>query len=172
MTTAPRLKLRLRSDGLFIVEPDGLIGPFGDPPEAAAYVEARDRRRLGRRKRLRTPLPARLAALGVAVAAVLAGCQAEPSPQVQRITAERVAQELVRSHLRDPGSAQFSNLRHGDLDGIASVCGLVNARNGFGGYEGGRRFIVAGDAVLIAGEIDGEAFNGLWLSACVPSVSQ
>jgi hypothetical protein len=43
----------------------------------------------------------------------------------------------VRKQLRDPESAQFSDMRSTALtNGQLAVCGLVNSKNGFGGYGG------------------------------------
>lgn len=41
--------------------------------------------------------------------------------------------EAVKEQLRDPTSAQFRNIRKGQL---MYVCGEVNSKNGFGGYGG------------------------------------
>ena len=50
----------------------------------------------------------------------------------------------VESVLRDPKSAEFDNLRvlvsPADPDD-AIICGTVNAKNGFGGQSGPRRFV-------------------------------
>lgn len=51
--------------------------------------------------------------------------------------AESVVEDSVREKLRDPESAQFSSMRAFKGDGrLIGVCGLVNAKNGFGGYVG------------------------------------
>jgi len=49
------------------------------------------------------------------------------------------AREIVKTQLRDPGSAQFRGLRLKDPN---TVCGEVNAKNGFGGYSGWQAFVV------------------------------
>lgn len=49
------------------------------------------------------------------------------------------AREIVKTQLRDPGSAQFRGLRLKDSN---TVCGEVNAKNGFGGYSGWQSFVV------------------------------
>lgn len=48
-------------------------------------------------------------------------------------------QSEVRSLLIDPGSAQFSNFTVFEETGV--VCGLVNARNRFGGYDGDKQVV-------------------------------
>ena len=55
------------------------------------------------------------------------------------------ARQLILSELRDAGSAHFRNLRKVNAIGFDLVCGEVNARNGFGGYVGFERFVVATD---------------------------
>jgi hypothetical protein len=57
------------------------------------------------------------------------------------ITAER----SVRSRLKDPESAQFSDSIY-TVGGY--VCGMVNARNSFGAYSGQQAFMMAGDGVI------------------------
>jgi hypothetical protein len=76
--------------------------------------------------------------------AALTGCDAAP-PVLPR---EDARLELVRAQLKDPASAQFSNVRA--VGGV--LCGNVNARNSFGGYTGARAFIVSGASVMIDGE--------------------
>lgn len=44
---------------------------------------------------------------------------------------------IVLSKLRDPGSVQWGEHKAGtDANGKTFVCGMVNAKNGFGGYTG------------------------------------
>ncbi|MGE4351556.1 MAG: hypothetical protein AB7E52_05130 [Bdellovibrionales bacterium] len=48
----------------------------------------------------------------------------------------------VRDALKDPDSAKFYAMKAGkDPSGVITVCGLVNAKNGFGGYTGKKPFI-------------------------------
>ena len=51
------------------------------------------------------------------------------------------AQAAVRAELRDPDSAQFKNVFVIGTGYDKTVCGNVNARNGFGGYTGFTPFI-------------------------------
>ena len=69
----------------------------------------------------------------VALAAFLAGL-APASAEAPQIQAARAA---VKATLRDPGSAQFSEVAAKP----GAVCGWVNARNGFGGYGGRLLFV-------------------------------
>lgn len=92
-------------------------------------------------------MKASLAAL--VAAAMLAGCQTStipPPPSTTRYTvneAERAAvEEGVRRSLKDPASAMFGGMLASDAgNGVKYVCGLVNARNSFGGYTGNTSYI-------------------------------
>lgn len=53
------------------------------------------------------------------------------------------ARSSVLAKLKDPASAQFDGLQVNPR--IGSVCGMVNARNSFGGYTGMKRFIAFSD---------------------------
>lgn len=64
------------------------------------------------------------------------------------------AKRLVRATLTDPQSAQFESLRQGKDD--KTVCGLVNSRNRFGGYDGRRRFYAELGSRSVQVEPDGE----------------
>lgn len=66
-------------------------------------------------------------------------------PQPAQLTDPlRDAAELsVRSRLRDPDSAQFRKLHATRQAETVYVCGEVNAKNGYGGYDGFEPFYVA-----------------------------
>ncbi len=56
-------------------------------------------------------------------------------------------QEKLILRMKDPSSAQFRNVKlnfHGD-----ALCGEVNARNGFGGYNGFKHFVVTQDGAYV-----------------------
>jgi hypothetical protein len=63
----------------------------------------------------------------------------------------------VRLTLRDPDSAQFRNIRVVRLEpttttrGVTQVCGEVNAKNGFGGYNGFLGFVTARPGMVNTG---------------------
>jgi hypothetical protein len=80
----------------------------------------------------------------------------EPAADVQ------IAKDAILEVLKDPKSAQFSDITH--RRGDRAVCGRVNAKNGFGGYTGPTRFIVLdGQPVVDDG---GDDFGRQWASAC------
>lgn len=114
--------------------------------------------------------------LALTLAATLAGC-AQPAPPrntfgmptpaaaparapvvwtLDRATAAetREAQDAVRAVLRDPESARFrSIIALKGSNGRRSICGLVNSRNGFGGYVGDTAFYWSqGSAPMLASE--------------------
>ena len=69
---------------------------------------------------------------------LLAACQSEAGKQAALESALiEAAKSSVTMQLRDPASAVFSQVTTSD----GKVCGYVNAKNGFGGYAGGRRFV-------------------------------
>lgn len=71
------------------------------------------------------------------------------------------SQDSVGSQLKDPTSAKFSSERVGKG---GAVCGLVNAKNSFGGYAGDARYIsIAGNSSVDDG---GEEFSSLWAKLC------
>ena len=51
------------------------------------------------------------------------------------------ADKLVRPRLKDPSSGRFAALQGATTDKGSLMCGLVNAKNGFGGYNGSQRFV-------------------------------
>jgi hypothetical protein len=75
------------------------------------------------------------------IVALLGGCQRADIGS---------AEDLVRQQLKDPDSATFSR-ETAIVDGPhTTVCGLVNAKNSYGGYVGPRRFY----ALVDRGEAD------------------
>lgn len=87
-----------------------------------------------------------------------AAIPAEPTPeqiareQARRINSENISQvtatkRQVRQLLRDPSSVRFGEVRvvrdgDGVTGAIIGVCGVYNARNGYGGMSGDQMFIV------------------------------
>ncbi|WP_261168943.1 hypothetical protein [Serratia ficaria] len=63
--------------------------------------------------------------------------------------AEKFAEGVIGSNLKDPHSARFSSLvtyrikQGAGYADLVHVCGLVNAKNNFGGYAGNSRFVVS-----------------------------
>ena len=70
--------------------------------------------------------------------------------------------------LKDPDSAKFGGIKEriSVKNGMHVACGTVNAKNGFGGYGGFKRFISAGnqETTLIEGKT--ALFAQEWASLC------
>lgn len=89
-----------------------------------------------------------IAALAFALSACGPVTPTQPAPdratQWHALTSAEVqaVQDGVRSRLKDPLSAQFSDFisAGGTQGGVIYVCGKVNAKNSFGGYTGFQRF--------------------------------
>ncbi|MEG3089181.1 hypothetical protein [Sphingomonas sp. PB4P5] len=82
-------------------------------------------------------------------------------------TYRAAAQELVKQHLHDPSSAEFSDIRVIPAGGGKPiiVCGKVNSKNGFGGMNGAKRFVVGG-TVAVEEEVGEADMNQLWATFC------
>lgn len=77
------------------------------------------------------------------------------------------AQERVRSRMRDPQSVQFRNTRSLNTGNVAWVCGMYNAKNGFGGYAGFEPFVVTPTQVITATDAEAnEAANRTLAERC------
>ena len=91
----------------------------------------------------------------LSVSALVAGCATTGVPDGTRferhtVTAAQLValQTSVKRILKDPDSAQFSDLKARKMvmpgNRIAyQVCGFVNAKNSFGGYSGRSQFVGA-----------------------------
>ena len=71
----------------------------------------------------------------------LVGCAAEPiavTPVALSPEQTSAITDGVKRALKDPESAQLANLRaaRSDKTGTIRVCGTVNAKNSYGGYNG------------------------------------
>lgn len=94
----------------------------------------------------------------------------DPSPPTQQsreANAKSAAIRGAREALKDPESAQFRNVvAYPKTGGGYSVCGEVNARNGFGGYGGFERFAAAGSKVYIESAVGSDQFDEIAKIAC------
>ncbi|MEC7120584.1 MAG: hypothetical protein VXW65_11885 [Pseudomonadota bacterium] len=85
--------------------------------------------------------------------------RAESDAQNYKSQLEVAAKMAVRNSRKDPNSAVFR-----DVNGR---CGLVNAKNGFGGYAGFKRYISNGDLVRVEGEnATPEQMSEFWSKYC------
>lgn len=88
----------------------------------------------------------------VGAASLLAACagpqtgsgglnSAEHEPVALTAKQRGAIERAVKETLKDPDSAKFGDIRAGkSRTGSVNICGLVNARNGFGGYTGMQAF--------------------------------
>lgn len=78
----------------------------------------------------------------------LAGCQ----------DVESKTKDIALASLKDPDSAKFQNIK--------GVCGEVNAKNGFGGYSGFKRFYLDNNQPVFQDNDNSDEFKYGWLSHC------
>lgn len=104
------------------------------------------------------------------VAVALAGCGGTPEPKFANGKTEienRVdAQIAVESQLRDPKSAQWGAIVVRDKGDATVVCGMVNAKNAFGGYVGERPFIYEGGVAEVMDAERFKAFERRFVERC------
>lgn len=89
------------------------------------------------------------------------GSSASPSESSLEVFAEGE----IRQRLKDPESAQFTDVSVYRGGQVTAVCGYVNSKNSFGGMTGRQRFIVAGVTVLEEEVADG-GMSDLWAQFC------
>jgi len=58
--------------------------------------------------------------------------------------------ESIAQHMRDPSSLQFKEERLYSRLGETLICGKLNAKNGFGGYDGFRQFVATTKLFAVA----------------------
>lgn len=93
-------------------------------------------------------------------------CTHERPPSQEQIDTKKIidAKNAVSSRLKDPESARFSGVYvTGNI-----VCGLVNARNSFGGYAGDMRFVSAGmpSSSFLESDMKKSEFKKVWVKFC------
>lgn len=68
------------------------------------------------------------------------------------------AKQLLAPRLRDPDSAKITALIAFRTGERLTLCGKVNAKNGYGGYGGPQAFVISDDGVLLGeGELTAES---------------
>jgi len=103
----------------------------------------------------------------LSIAAPLASAQtSKPSKSV-----ENMVKSAIRDGLKDPASAQFTEMYTFMSGGSRHTCGYVNAKNSFGGYTGKKPFFVRSidsEIKTIATEGSGNGAMALINSMCDP----
>jgi hypothetical protein len=83
-------------------------------------------------------------------------------------TALASAQTAVKARLKDPGSAEFSSMTVYGQEPSFTVCGLVNAKNGFGGMAGPTPVVVlSGGTVYLGGDDDDAVVTRMYDTFCL-----
>lgn len=92
---------------------------------------------------------------------LLVACNAAfaEKPTAEQEAAIKTAVVTIKGELKDPDSARFRNFRVYKISelGTPRVCGEVNAKNSYGGYNGFTPFVAFGDSAVVAGSIEGNA---------------
>lgn len=76
------------------------------------------------------------------------------------------AEAVVLKNLRDPDSARFGQAYVSWLSGSPAVCGVVSARNGFGGYAQPAGYVVIGNVAVIEDSQSPTIFTGFFKEHC------
>lgn len=76
------------------------------------------------------------------------------------------AMEDLKGRLKDPSSAEFSEMKVSRRNGATVVCGYVNAKNSFGGMTGRERFVVSGLAATMESDVEAGGFQPVWDAFC------
>lgn len=80
----------------------------------------------------------------------------------------RAAKRNIAAQMKDPSSVQFRDLYIGrDSDGKLSLCGEINAKNGYGAYAGFRPFVANASALAYFGDQIAE----IWPEFCGKKVA-
>lgn len=78
-----------------------------------------------------------------------------------------MVEDYVKPHLKDPESAKISDVTYRTRHGLPVFCGLVNAKNGFGGYTGDVQFVAIGKFLFSTAQSEGRKWPKTWNSMCV-----
>lgn len=118
---------------------------------------------------------------------ILTSCSSQPVPTEKTITRDSVAvlgdrppetldinlrdneieyaKKLASRELRDPESAQYRDIYGVQTqNGTRVVCGMVNAKNAYGGYVGFMPFSVAGDTAIVASQVSNSSAQAVTMS--------
>ena len=137
---------------LWIAGAVGLVWAFG----VSSYMSDQDKDRIDQSRADRAEYSAKKAE---ETAARHARVKSESDAQSYKSQLEVAAKMAVRNSRKDPDSAVFR-----DANGR---CGLVNAKNSFGGYTGFKRYISNGDLVRVEGEnTTPEQMSEFWQKYC------
>ncbi|TCB73909.1 hypothetical protein [Acinetobacter sp. ANC 4177] len=101
----------------------------------------------------------------IALLVGLTGCgkseaeKARHVSEMKELRYNQMAEEFVKSHLKDPDSAQFR--------GQQGFCGEVNSKNSFGAYTGFKKFIAADkNMIVMEDDLSPQEFQKVWDGVC------
>ena len=83
----------------------------------------------------------------------------------ERTWAEQNVKNFAQ-RLKDPQSAIFEDVYVSRKMGPPVTCGLVNARNSFGAFNGFQRFVAAGQLNILESEMASGEMDAVWNRAC------
>jgi hypothetical protein len=101
------------------------------------------------------------------------GMGGNTSAGISKNDAIATGKESLEANLKDADSVEFGDVWAGRIsketgESMLVACGYYNARNGFGGMTGEKRFIGGpGGVVLTDDQPTTNAFNLLWPKACI-----
>ncbi|AXW48540.1 hypothetical protein CJO91_13065 [Ralstonia solanacearum] len=106
--------------------------------------------------------------LGLAVGLSIVFPRNPPHPQdAVADSRPRATKAQVLARLKDPDSAEFRDTHRGADTGTGvPLCGEVNAKNGFGGYVGYKRFIAWPEGDVDFEDHESSVFKVMWVSNC------
>jgi hypothetical protein len=102
----------------------------------------------------------------IALAAYLYFSPSEPTEKEKNDRYIAYHQAKIMERLKDPDSAKFSGLFVSKSSGSPVVCGLVDGKNSFGGYNGYQRFISAGTLQVLSNDMAFGEMDTLWAKLC------
>lgn len=101
--------------------------------------------------------------------ALTSAAYADTQQNTQKLA--KTLREPIREALRDEPSARFKDefisLSEDEKSNVLSLCGLVNSKNGYGGYTGFKPFISSTEGVVILDTVEvPSATQYLWPVWC------
>jgi len=93
--------------------------------------------------------------------------KAQHERDVQDYALQSVTEATLKAAMRDPASVEFKDVFVIHKDSSVTVCGSVNAKNGFGGFTGFTHFIAYGTRVMVKSSENEDVFVPRWNKRCV-----
>jgi hypothetical protein len=106
-------------------------------------------------------------AVVIALVMIVSSAEAAPKQKAKPVAKSdpiAIARERVKNILKDPDSARF---RSEFVARDGTVCGFVNAKNSYGGYDGFRRYIAEAERVMVDDNSDESwKMDSHWTDVC------